>query len=261
MPKPLGAITRGTTGHNRLRRCDRWLVHSPAVRAALTAAADPLVVDLGYGALPVTTLELAGRLRAVRADIRVTGLEIDPDRVRAAQPFHTDAVTFARGGFELAGLRPVLVRAFNVLRQYPVEQVPAAWATMRAALAPGGLLVDGTCDELGRRCAWILLDTAGPLTLTLACDPARIERPSDLAERLPKALIHHNVPGQRIHTLLREADRAWAASAAQQVFGARARWRAMLTELGRQGVPVAPQRRHRRDGVLTVAWATVAPVS
>ena len=37
-----------------------------------------------------------------------------------------DGVEFALGGFELAGRRPVLVRAFNVLRQYPVEAVPDA---------------------------------------------------------------------------------------------------------------------------------------
>jgi hypothetical protein len=79
---PLGAITRGTTGHNRLRRSDRWLVHEPRVRNALRSSADPLVVDLGYGALPVTTLELAMRLRWVRSDVRVIGLEIEPDRVR-----------------------------------------------------------------------------------------------------------------------------------------------------------------------------------
>ncbi|MET0898055.1 MAG: class I SAM-dependent methyltransferase [Mycobacterium sp.] len=259
MSKPLGAITRGTTGRNRLRRSDRWLVHSPAVRAALQAAADPLVVDLGYGALPVTTLELAGRLRAVRADVRVVGLEIDPERVRIARALAPADVDFRRGGFELAGLRPTLVRAFNVLRQYPVEQVPGAWSTLRAGLAPGGLLVDGTCDELGRRCCWVLLDGAGPLSLTLACDPHRIDRPSDLAERLPKVLIHHNVAGQPIHTLLDAADRAWAAAAGQGVFGPRARWRAMLNSLRDNGFPIDEQRRRLRDAVLTVPWSVVAP--
>ena len=46
---------------------------------------DPLVVDLGYGALPVTTLDLAMRLRQVRSDVRVLGLEIDPHRVDVAR--------------------------------------------------------------------------------------------------------------------------------------------------------------------------------
>ncbi len=135
--KPVGSPTRGTTGYNRLRRSDRWLVHSPAVRAALLAAAEPLVVDLGYGALPVTTVELAARLRAVRSDVRVVGLEIDPQRVATARAADTD-VEFALGGFELAGLRPVLVRAFNVLRQYPVTEVDAAWAQLRPGWPPAG---------------------------------------------------------------------------------------------------------------------------
>lgn len=253
----MGAITRGTTGHNRLRRSDRWLVHERRVRTALQAAADPLVVDLGYGALPVTTLELAARLRVVRADVRVVGLEIHPDRVRAARAATNDTVEFGLGGFELAGRRPVLVRAFNVLRQYPVEAVPDAWSVMQAALAPGGLIVDGTCDELGRRCSWVLLDGNGPVSLTLACDPFTIDRPSDLAERLPKVLIHHNIDGQPVHSLLAAADRAWASVAGHGVFGPRVRWRAMLDLLRDNGFPVEPARRKMRDGVLTVPWSTV----
>jgi hypothetical protein len=236
-------------------------VHSRRVRAALQAAADPLVVDLGYGELPVTTLELAARLRVVRADVRVVGLEIHPDRVvAAARAAGDNTVEFGLGGFELAGCRPVLVRAFNVLRQYPVEAVHDAWAVMRAGLAPGGLIVDGTCDELGRRCCWVLLDAGGPISLTLACDPFAIERPSDLAERLPKVLIHHNVGGQPIHSLLMVADRAWASAAGHGVFGPRVRWRAMLDLLRDEGFPVEPPRRRMRDGILSLPWTTVAPL-
>ena len=231
-------------------------MHSRRVRAALQAAADPLVVDLGYGALPVTTLELAARLRVVRTDVRVVGLEIHPERVAPSR----DGVEFAVGGFELAGRTPVLVRAFNVLRQYPVEDVPGAWSAMRTGLAPGGLIVDGTCDELGRRCCWVLLDAEGPISLTLACDPFAIDRPSDLAERLPKVLIHHNVVGQPVHTLLSAADRAWASVAGHGVFGPRVRWWAMLELLADEGFPVEPPRRRMRDGVLSVPWTTVAPL-
>lgn len=256
MGAPVGQLTRGTTGYNRLRRSDRWLVHAAPVRAAVLSAADPLVVDLGYGALPVTTLELAARLRAVRTDVRVVGLEIHPERVRTARDLAGAAspVEFSLGGFELAGLRPVLVRAFNVLRQYHVDDVASAWETMQGRLAPGGLIVDGTCDELGRHCAWILLDGRRPLSLTLACDPFSIERPSDLAERLPKILIHRNVPGEPIHRLLATADRAWATAAGHGVFGPRVRWRAMLELLAAEGVPVEPPRRRIRDGVLSVPW-------
>jgi hypothetical protein len=256
LANPVGAITRGTTGHNRLRRSDRWLVHSRRVRTALQAAAVPLVIDLGYGALPVTTLELAARLRVVRADVRVVGLEIHPERIVASR----DGVEFGLGGFELAGWTPVLVRAFNVLRQYPVERVAEAWSVMQRQLAPGGLIVDGTCDELGRLCCWVLLNADGPVSLTLACDPFAIDRPSDLAARLPKVLIHHNVAGQPVHALLTAADRAWASVAGHGVFGPRVRWRAMLDLLRDEGLPVEPPRRRMRDGVLSVPWPVVAPL-
>lgn len=255
--------TRGTTGANRLRRADRWLTHSPRVLAALDSAEAPVVVDLGYGRLPVTTLELAARLRAVRPDVRVVGLEIDPERVAVAndstKSSNSVGTEFRLGGFELAGLRPVVVRAFNVLRQYPEDAVADAWRTMQDNLAPDGVLIDGTCDEVGRRSCWVLLDRDGPVSLTLACDARDIERPSDLAERLPKVLIHQNVPGQPIHDLLEAADRAWAAAAGQSVFGPRARWRAMLTELAKTGFPIQAQRRNPRDAVLTVPWSSVAP--
>jgi len=130
---------------------------------------------------------------------------------------------------------------------------------MQRQLAPGGLIVDGTCDELGRLCCWVLLDADGPCSLTLACDPFAIERPSDLAERLPKVLIHQNISGQPINTLLTAADHAWASVAGHGVFGPRERWRAMLNMLRESGLPVEPPRRRMRDGVLTVPWATVAP--
>ncbi|WP_137725204.1 class I SAM-dependent methyltransferase [Prescottella subtropica] len=254
--KPVGVITRGTTGINRLRRSDRRLIHDPLVRRTLRGASDPLIVDLGYGAMPVTTLELAARMRTVRSDVRVVGLEIDPARVVPGR----DGVVFARGGFELAGLRPTLIRAFNVLRQYPEDAVEDAWGRLRSGLAPGGLLVDGTCDELGRRCAWVLLDRDGPRSLTIAWDPFAVDRPSDVAERLPKALIHRNVEGERIHDLLVAADRAWAVAAGLAPFGPRVRWRESLRLLADLGHPVVPQRRRIRDCVLTVPWEHVAPV-
>ncbi|MGW4713979.1 class I SAM-dependent methyltransferase [Nocardia sp. NPDC004260] len=257
LTKPVGNITRGTTAVNRLRRSDRWLINDEFVADRLRGAPDPLVVDLGYGASPWTTFELAARLRTIRADVRVVGLEIDPQRVVPGR----DSVTFARGGFELAGLRPVLVRAFNVLRQYPEAAVPEAWSTVLAGLAPDGLLVDGTCDELGRRCAWILLDRDGPRSLTLAWDPFTVERPSDLAERLPKALIHRNIPGEPIHALLTAADRAWAHAAPMAPYGPRVRWRAAARALHAEGFPIRHYRRRLRDSVLSVPWTAVAPLA
>jgi SAM-dependent methyltransferase len=257
--RALGLPTRGTTNANRLRRVDRWLVATqlPRVRDANR----PLVVDLGYGASAVTTLELAERLAAEVPGVQVVGLEIDPERVAAvAADRDPPRVDFRLGGFELAGLQPVLVRAFNVLRQYDEASAARAWDTMRAALGPGGVIVEGTCDEYGRRGTWVTLDADGPLTLTLSARVADLEHPSDLAERLPKALIHHNVPGEPVHDFLRAFDAAWAACASMSAFGPRQRWTAAVETMAEQGWPFVGSSRRWRHGEVTVRWSAVAPV-
>ncbi len=253
-------MTRGTTNPNRLRRVDRWLAGPQAWR--LRRAADPVVVDLGYGATPVTAIELRDRLRAVRPDLEVVGIEIDPARVAAAAPLSGDGLSFARGGFEVplpGGRRPVLVRALNVLRQYGEDEVPAAWAAVLQRLAPDGLFVDGTCDEIGRRAAWIALEADGPISLTLSTRLAGLERPGELAERLPKALIHRNVPGEGVHALFTALDDAWSRHAALAAFGARQRWVAGARSLLDAGWPVLDGPARWRLGEVTVAWSAVRP--
>jgi hypothetical protein len=255
--RALGLPTRGTTNPNRLRRVDRWLSGTQSAR--LRDAVDPLVIDLGFGATPVTTVELADRLRDVRRDVRVLGLEIDPARLADAAP-HADPprLEFAAGGFELAGRRPVLVRAMNVLRQYDEAAAAAAWQAMCGQLARGGLLVEGTSDEIGRRACWVALDATGPLTLTLATRAAGLDRPSELAERLPKALIHRNVPGEPVHAFLTAFDQAWATVAPYAAFGPRQRWAAAVERLADDGWPVVGRRSRWRLGEVTVRWSAVA---
>jgi len=257
---PMGTLTRGTTNPNRLRRVDRWLAGPQGHR--LRGADDPLVVDLGYGASGVTTAELRDRLRTVRPDVEVVGIEIDPQRVAAAQPLAGPGLAFVRGGFELpvpGGRRPVLVRAFNVLRQYAEDDVPGAWAVMTSRLAPGGLVVEGTCDEVGRRVTWVALDADGPVSLTVSLRLAGLDRPSDVAERLPKALIHRNVPGERVHAFLAALDDAWARQAPLAALGARQRWSASVAALRAAGWPVLDRAARWRLGEVTVAWDAVKP--
>jgi len=252
--RALGLATRGTTAPHRLVRVDRRLAttHAPLLRRPVDA---PLVVDLGYGASPVTTVELHARLQAVRGDVEVVGLEIAAERVAAAQPATAPGLRFERGGFELAGLRPLLVRAFNVLRQYDEPAALSAWDLLCARLSPGGLLVEGTCDEQGRRAAWVELGSDGPRRLVLAAHLPTLSRPGELAERLPKALIHHNVPGEPVHALLRALDDAWERAAPLSAYGPRVRW---VTACRALIWPGADARR-ARYGELSVPWATVAP--
>jgi hypothetical protein len=278
-----GEVTRGTTNPSRLRRVDRWI--SGTQRAVLLSAERPLVVDLGYGASPVTTLELYRAVKRVAPGAEVTGLEIDPERVVSADRYldglradgqELKDLSFARGGFELpVHQRPVLVRAFNVLRQYPEERAWAAWTRLRDGLADGGVLIEGTCDELGRRAVWVTLPGLGPGlgsglgpgqgdgTITFSARLASLERPSDLAERLPKVLIHRNVPGEAVYRFLRDFDHAWACAAPRSVFGPRQRWLAAVAALAGdwpviRRAPYGGQARWRL-GEVTLPWAALAP--
>ena len=267
----VGQVTRGTTNTNRLRRVDRWIARHPVLRRT----DDPLVVDLGYGASGVTAFELEARLHRARPDVEVVGLEIDLARVARAEaqladvragrtPFSPDAhVAFGRGGFEvpLPGTerRPAVIRAFNVLRQYDEGEVAAAWQRMSARLQPGGMLVEGTCDELGRVCTWIEVGAdATPRSLTLSLRLAGLASPAIAAERLPKALIHRNVPGERVHAFLAALETEWVRAVAAAPFGAEQRWRTALEALAAAGWPVQGRSRWRL-GEVTVPWEVVAP--
>jgi len=253
--RPVGVVTRGTTHPNRLRRVDRWIVHATA--ADLRRSADPLVVDLGYGAAAWTTRDLRTQLRSIRDDVRVVGIEIDPERVASAQPWADDTLSFVRGGFEIPiSAEPIVIRAFNVLRQYDESAVVDAWSRMTSRLCPEGWLIEGTCDELGRHAWWVSLRAgqSTPVSLTLSTRLADLQRPSDLAERLPKALIHRNVDGEAIHELLVRLDKHWASAAPHAAFGVRQRWIAAMRSLRESGVPVLDGPARWKLGELTVPW-------
>ncbi|MEI2267796.1 class I SAM-dependent methyltransferase [Microbacterium sp. No. 7] len=266
----VGQVTRGTTNTNRLRRVDRWIARHPILRRT----ADPLVVDLGYGASGVTAFELEARLRHARPDVEVLGLEIEPARVARAREqlarvragdgvFAPDArVSFARGGFEVpvpGDRRPAVIRAFNVLRQYDEQDVPGAWARMAARLRPDGMLVEGTCDELGRISTWIEVGPdAAPRSLTISLRLAELDSPAIAAERLPKALIHRNVPGERVHEVIDALEREWTRAVAASSFGPVQRWRSTLEALAGAGWPIGSRSRWRL-GEFTVPWEAVAP--
>ncbi len=253
---PIGRITRGTTGTNRLRRVDRWIAQLPVLRRT----DDPLVVDLGYGASATTPLELHARLSRVRPEVEVLGLEIDPERVRIASLSVRQGVRFALGGFEVPvadGRRPAVIRAFNVLRQYDETDVVDAWRRMTARLQPDGVLVEGTCNEVGRVASWVDVMAEGPRTFTVSLRLDGLEAPSIVAERLPKVLIHRNVPGEPVHDFLRELDRRWAYSAAFATYSPVQRWIATVEGMREGGWPVLGGRTRWRLGELTVPWSSV----
>jgi hypothetical protein len=106
----------------------------------------------------------------------------------------------------------------------------------------------------------VAVDASGAVSLTISLRMGGLGRPSDVAERLPKSLIHRNVPGEPVHAFLADLDLAWARSAPQSSWGARQRFLAMAREV-RERWPLLDGPPRWRLGELTVAWSAVAPLS
>lgn len=241
--------------------------YDPALITRVDGAyADAFLVDLGYGAEPFTTLETATRLRRLNPGLRILGVEIEPARVAAAEPYADALTCFRRGGFNLplrihADGRPETVRAiraFNVLRQYDESQVAAAYAEMAACALPGALLVEGTSDPYGRlwtanvarratsEACWIREALVFSTNFRAGFEPALFQ------PVLPKDAIHRMLPGEPIHALME----AWKAAArltwVERAWGLRRWFRASAIALAASGYAVDTRRRWLDQGFLVV---------
>ena len=270
--KPQGQITRGKTAQNRLRRVDLFFARYDPLLLRRTDGhfAGAFFVDLGYGAEPFTTLETARRLRHINPNLRVLGVEIDRDRVAAAQPFADQHTEFRLGGFNLplcvsadsCAETVRAVRAFNVLRQYAEDEVADAYAELARHVLPGGLLVEGTSDPYGR--IWV----ANVMRRTAAIDaevPAwqaealvfstnfRLGfEPSLFQPVLPKNYIHRMLPGEPIHALLEAWKRAAQRTQAERTWGLRGWFVASARALAADGFAVTQHSRWLELGFLIV---------
>lgn len=258
-PAPLGRITRGTTGLNRLRRSDRFIARHPA----FLSHSAPLVVDLGYGARGDTAIELASRLLPHNPNARFLGLEIDPERVSRAkeQLAKIDQklpLNFARGGFEIPtpdAAPATIIRAMNVLRQYDEPEAYQAWETMAKRIEPGGFILEGTSNENGRVASWVEIDhSAQARSLTFSLHLDTLADPAIVAERLPKVLIHHNVSPEPIHQLIQDLKKNWEYQAALATFSARQRWISSIRALKESGWQVLGNQKQWRLGEVSINW-------
>jgi len=272
--KPEGFPTRGKTARNRLRRVDNFLLrYAPElIRREDGDYHRALVVDLGYGAEPFTTLEMAQRLRCLNPALAVLGVEIDPMRVSAAQPYVDKQTHFRLGGFNLPlepsnqGMESVrAVRAFNVLRQYDEGDVAGAWARIGQYVLPDGLLIEGTSDPFGRVWTANLLRRTNANSSDVSDEgvwrneglifSTNFRTGFDLSQFqavLPKNHIHRMAPGEAIHDFFQAWQRAVDETTALRVWGLRQWFLGSIERLGERGYPVRLSRRWWRHGYLMV---------
>jgi len=257
--RPEGLPTRGKTASNRLRRVDNFLLlYDPSLlRRTDGPFAQALFVDLGYGFNARTTLESASRFRRVNPELRILGVEIDPERVEAARPFADDRTFFRLGGFNLPlleGERVRLIRAFNVLRQYEEKDFAPAYARLEEGVLEGGLMIEGTSTPFGQLWAANLVRMKGgawqPEALVFSTNFRLGFEVGEFQTILPKNLIHHMTAGEPIHEFFEAWKRAAAASAAVRAFGLRQWFAAAARALAGEGYHVDLHARWLSKGWL-----------
>lgn len=265
--RPQGQPTRGKTARNRLRRVDNFLCqYAPDLLQREDGDfAGAFFVDVGYGAEATTTLESAARIRCINPALGVLGVEIDPERVAAALPFADKQTFFRLGGFNLP-LQPQTdgklervraIRAFNVLRQYEESAVAEARAMLARYLLPGGLLIEGTSDPLGR--LWVANVLRREASHALQQEALVFStnfrtgfNPSDFQPVLPKNYIHRMVPGEPIYAFFQAWQQATLETIAVQVWGARQWFIAAAQQLATHGYAIERSRRWLAQGYLIV---------
>jgi hypothetical protein len=258
--KPQGQATRGKTASNRLRRVDNFLLlYDPALLLRTEGLfARSLFVDLGFGADARTTLESAARFRNANPSLPILGVEINPERVRAAQPYADENTHFRLGGFNLPlkeGETVRLIRAFNVLRQYDETDFAPAYETLSNYVLPGGLMIEGTSTPFGQVWAANVVRRMGDGTWEMEAlvFSTNFHTGFDVEEFqtiLPKNLIHHVVPGQPIHAFFEDWKRAAAETSALKIYGPRQWFTAAAERLAAHGYPVETQRKWLMKGYL-----------
>lgn len=244
----MGQPTRGKTASNRLRRVDNFiLLYEPSLLTRTDGLfAESLFVDLGYGFDPRTTLESATRFRKVNPNLKILGVEIDKERVEAAQPYADGKTFFRLGGFNLplqSRERVRLMRVFNVLRQYEEEDFIPAYERLAEYVLPGGLMIEGTSTPFGQIWAANLARRLGEASwkmeaLVLSTNFRLGFDVEEFQTILPKNYIHRMVPGEAIHDFFDAWRRSAAETSAAKTFGLKQWFAASAEALAKKGFKI-----------------------
>ena len=177
--------TRGKTRPERLSLWLRWLRHN---YEELNAPPSYSIVDLGYGEKPYSTIELLDAVEDWDMVPAIVGIESSEHRHAQASALQHPKIQFLLGGAEaiVACSPPArLIRAINVLRQYPPDQTAAVRRSWLTFCAPGALITEGTTDRDGNVLGMWLLSRDRPETLILGTRCTHGFAPAQLFAALP----------------------------------------------------------------------------
>lgn len=171
-----------------------------------------MVLDVGVGARPDTTLELHRCLREFWPDLRTVGVDNVAERAELVSGLGEPGLTGVIGGEHLPSVGAVrLVRAANLLRQERLERVESALQALMSPLLAGGVLVEGTTDAGGDAGVFRALRAPHANTVEVAflCGFAQGFSPRRMTAWLPRGLGWHGHPGPELLPLFTSWDEAF----------------------------------------------------
>ncbi len=201
---------RGRTRAGRLRGWDAWMV------ARLSDLLPAGCVDIGTGDEADTVAELSEVLTPLGCPLAV--LEVHPGRAaRATERLAPHGVevqcrdALAGQGDGVAGV----VRCANVLRQYPVADIPAAHCALATEVRPGGVVLEGSSDTDGHVFSFYVLRRGGNTlqreALVFGTDFVRGFAPIQFRDYLPRDVRRQVQPGGVLEAWFGRWTAAWSA--------------------------------------------------
>ena len=180
--------TRGKTRRERLGLWLRWFEHHFRGTNTFTSRS---IIDLGYGEKPYSTIELAEMAQCLDVPPAIIGIEASEHRHRQALALATPEIEYLFGDAQtIAQCKPTakLVRAINVLRQYPPAEVSTIRRSWLDFCQPDTLLTEGTTDRDGNVLGMWVLGQERSATLVLGASCLQSFAPAQVRAALPNDL-------------------------------------------------------------------------
>lgn len=212
-----GRITRGKTSRGRLHLLDEWLCRCHLDRLTALSEEAGMLLDVGVGEFPWTTIDLWRRLQSVAPNVQIAGTELDPRRVRHARRLAAGRFRVLERGFDpgLPSESVGVIRMMNVLREYDPERIDDYCASLWPCAAAEALLLEGSSDKHGTIFGAHVM-VRGPESgewqrrgLLFGTDFERGFAPIMFRDWLPQDLRRTVLPGTELHQLFEQWTAHW----------------------------------------------------
>ena len=161
-------MVRQTRGKTKPNRHSLWLTWFAEQYHQREPFRDRSIIDLGYGEKPYSVLELYEASRGFESPPSIIGVESAAHRHQQALAERHSEISFILDenvDFSRYRSPPKLIRALNVLRQYPPQEVASIRQDWLSTSPGDVLLTEGTTDRDGDTLAMWCQSHEAPSTL------------------------------------------------------------------------------------------------